>query len=243
MRLLADWAPESRAGAWLLIVSVAGAALAMGTVYTLTLCIVTFGLAGATALAFWSAESNSPRRAATLLLLTGIALTAYSALETLPMPVSLLAEIAPRNADIWAHALAPLHEAGPRWAPISLDPTATRIEILKGVAYLLTFVTALRVARKRGGVSFLSGALVVIGMLLALLAVLHPALGVHKLYGIWKPSELRSRHVAPLINPNNLASYLNIAFCLALAAAIAPEPRLPRPIPGSIALVLAAIQV
>jgi hypothetical protein len=26
-------------------------------------------------------------------------------------------------------------QAGPRWAPITLDPIATRVEVLKGVAY------------------------------------------------------------------------------------------------------------
>ena len=31
----------------------------------------------------------------------------------------------------------PLGEAGPRWAPITLDPIATRVEVLEGVAYLL----------------------------------------------------------------------------------------------------------
>ena len=52
--------------------------------------------------------------------LTGIGLTAYTALHG-------LAVIAPHNADVWSRALAPLHEPGPSWAPISLDPTATHL--------------------------------------------------------------------------------------------------------------------
>jgi hypothetical protein len=32
--------------------------------------------------------------------------------------------IAPHNADVWSRALSPLHEPGPSWAPITLDPTA-----------------------------------------------------------------------------------------------------------------------
>jgi hypothetical protein len=76
-------------------------------------------------------------------------------------------------------------EAGPRWAPITLDPIATRVEVLEGVAYLLAFVTALRVARRKDGVTFLSG--VIVATALALAAVLHPAFGERNLDGIYDP--------------------------------------------------------
>ena len=79
------------------------------------------------------------RAPATILLFTGLGLTAYTALQCVPMPI-----------------------AGPRWAPITLDPIATRVEVLKGVAYLLALV-------------------------LALAAVLHPAFGERKLDGIYDP--------------------------------------------------------
>jgi hypothetical protein len=71
------------------------------------------------------------RSAATLLLFTGIGLTAYTALQCVPMRIGWLAVIAPHNADVWSRALSPLHEPGPSWAPISLVPIATRVEVLK----------------------------------------------------------------------------------------------------------------
>ena len=43
-------------------------------------------------------------------------------------------------------------------APVLIDlpfAVATRVEVLKGITYLLAFVTALRVARRREGVAFL----------------------------------------------------------------------------------------
>ena len=51
-------------------------------------------------------------------------------------PLGWLAVIAPHNADVWSRALVPLGEAGPAWAPITLDPIATRVEVLEafGVA-------------------------------------------------------------------------------------------------------------
>jgi tetratricopeptide (TPR) repeat protein len=137
-----------------------------------------------------------------------------------------------------------LHEAGPSWAPLTLDPIATHIELLKGVAYLLAFVTALRIARQREGVRFVAGAIVVSGIVLAASALLHPAFGAHKLFGVYEPEGgISERHLAPLMNPNNLAGYLNVSLCLALAAALAPEPYLPRVITGTVALLLGATQV
>jgi tetratricopeptide (TPR) repeat protein len=217
-------------------------------VHTVTLCGVTAVLAIAAALTWWDAEAAQlrPRAAATLLLITGAALAAYTAMQCVPMPIALLAKIAPRNADIWSRALMPLHEAGPSWAPLSLDPTATRVEALKAVAYLLAFVTALRLARTRDGVAFLSNVIVMTGLALAATALLHPAFGAHRLYGVWTPSaeaQTHPKHMAPFLNPNNLAAYLNVAFCLAFAATLAPDPRWPRPLLAGAALFLASTQI
>ena len=239
----------ARSGRWVLAAAVAGAALAAGTVHTATLCVVTLTLSVAEGLIWWSAERTDfrPRLAATVLLATGVVLTGYTALQTLPMPIGWLAVIAPRNADVWSRALTPLHEAGPRWAPISLDPTATRIEVLKGVAYLLAFVAALRVARTRNGVMFLSTGLVVTGAIVATSALLHPAFGAHTLYGVLKPSDEvlthEGKHVAPFLNSNNLAAYLNVAFCLALAATLSAEPHWPRAIVAAATVLLASTQI
>jgi hypothetical protein len=237
-----------KAGRWLLAATVAGAALAVGTVHTITLCVVTAALAAAAALLGWERDVDEfrPRPAATLLVATGVALTAYTAIQCVPLPVAWLAVIAPRNADVWSHALSPLRQDGPAWAPISLDPTATRVEVLKGVAYLLAFVSALRVARTREGVAFLSAAIVLTGVTLATAALLHPAFGAQKLYGVFGPSPevlVYDKHVAPFLNPNNLAAYLNVAFCLTLAATLAPEPRWPRPIVAAVSVLLASTQV
>jgi len=125
-----------------------------------------------------------------------------------------------------------------------VDPIATRVEVLKGVAYLTAFITALRVARNADGVAFLSTIIIVTGAALAVTALLHPAFGAHKLFGLYEPGpDIAERHIAPLLNPNNLAGYLNMAICLALAASVAPEPRAPRPILAATVVVLAAIQV
>ncbi|MGH7297729.1 MAG: O-antigen ligase family protein, partial [Polyangiaceae bacterium] len=120
----------ARAGRWVFAVALSGSALAVGSVHTVTLCIVTLALGVAACMAWWGAEPMKTRSAANLLFFTGAGLTTYTALQCVPMPIGWLKRIAPHNADIWSRALAPLHEAGPTWAPISLDPTATRVEVL-----------------------------------------------------------------------------------------------------------------
>jgi tetratricopeptide (TPR) repeat protein len=234
----------SHASRWVLALALSGSALAVGTAHTVTLCAVTVVLAVAATLGWWRAPPLRVRPAATLLLCTGVGLVAYTALQSVPMPMRWLAVLAPHNADVWSRALAPLHEAAPAWAPITLDPIGSRIELLKGVAYLLAFVAALRVAQRREGVAFLSGVLVTTGLVLAVAAVLHPAFGAHKLYGIYEPGPgIAEAHIAPIMNPNNLAAYINVAFCLALAASLSREPRVPRAITVALVLVLGTTQV
>ncbi len=231
------------AGAWLLASAVAGSALAVGTVHTATLGVVTAVLGVATVLVWWRAEPLRTRPAATLLAITALFLTAFTAAQCLPLPASFLGTLARHNANVWSRALAPLHQIGPAWAPISVDPAATRIEIAKGLAYLLAFVASVRIARDRHGASFLSATIVVTGGALAAAALLHPAFGAHKLFGLYTPDFIPERHLAPLMNPNNLAGYVNVALCLAVAAAISPRPRVPRPVAGAIVILLGATQM
>ena len=74
-----------QASRWLLALGIAGSALAVGTVHTVTLCIVTVVLAAAAVLGWWGAEPMRARAPATLLLFTGIGLTAYTALQCVPI--------------------------------------------------------------------------------------------------------------------------------------------------------------
>lgn len=234
----------SVASKWVLALAIFGSALALGSVHTPVLCVVTVVLAMAVWLAWFNAEPTRPRSVASVLFYVAIGLTAYTLLQCVPMPVSMLAAIAPQNADVWARCLSPLREPGPSWAPISLDPIATRTEVLKGVAYLLAFLTALRVANRREGVDFCAAAIVITATTLGVAALLHPAFGAEKVFGVYRPEHAPyARHVAPILNPNVLAGYLNIGFCIALAAGISPRPRLPRPIAMAFAIVLAAIQL
>jgi tetratricopeptide (TPR) repeat protein len=228
----------------LLAVGVAGAALAVGAVHTATLSVVAVTLAAAFVLSSLGVGPTRVRSSAAVILVTALCLTLYTAAQCIPMPMGWLKLIAPYNAEVWSRALSPLGEGAPQWAAVSLDPVATRIEVLKGLTYILALVTALRVGRTKNGVEFLGLTLIFTGVALACAAVLHPAFGATRLFGVYSPGPgLAERHLAPLLNPNNLAGYLNVSLCLALAATLSPNGRVPRPIMGAVVVLLASIQL
>src|SRR5262249_12931236 len=145
-----------------------------------------------------------------------------------PMPLPWLARIAPHNADVWARSMRALRGPEPEWATISLDPMATRVEVLRGVTYLCVFVAALRIANRREGVMFLERALILAVSAIAVTAILHPAIGAERVFGIYQARDTTAPY-GPILNPNHLAGYLNIGFAIALASLLSPAPILPRP--------------
>lgn len=233
---------RARLGRWLLAAVVLGSGLGLGALHTpvLTACAVVACIA--TALLWYDAAPLEPRPAASLLVGVAIALLGWTCLQIVPMPVGVLAKIASENADVWSRCLTPLREAGPSIAPISLDPVASRVQILRGVTYLVVFVGALRVARRQEGVAFLERALVVSAVAIAFAALLHPALGADKVFGLYEPKEklgFAPHHLAPLLNTNHLAAYLNIGLLLAFASVIERREALPRLLAGAVVLLLA----
>ena len=205
---------------------------------------VSCALLASTVFAWWRAEPLRARWCATLVLWTGVALTSWTALSVVPMPSGWLLHLSPHAADIWARCLAPLGHPGPAWATLSVDPSATRVEVLRGVAYGLAFVAASRIAARREGVVFLERALAVTAVALAAAALLHPALGADKVFGVYTPrQDPGTRHLAPILNPNVLSEYLNIGIAILLGQALASRPVWPRSLLVALALALVGTQV
>lgn len=234
----------ARVGRWLLAAEVVVAALALGSLHTGVLAGVA-ALAGlAAGLVWYGSEPLRARPAATALVVLVLILLGWTAFTVVPLPRAVLAFLAPANADVWARALSPLREPGPSFAPISLDPIATRVELLRGVTYLFTLLAALRVANGRSGVVFLERALVTSGVVMAVGAMLHPATGTGKVFGLYEPAEAFAydqEHLAPLLNTNHLAAYMNIGFSVALGGLVQRrEPALPRSMAGAAALLMVA---
>jgi hypothetical protein len=232
------------ASRWLLAGGTLGAALAVGAVHTAIVCVVLVVVAAAALLGCWRGPPPNLRVSAKALLKIGVVLTLYTAVQCIPLPRSVVHLVAPYNADVWARALRPLGEGGPHWITISLAPLATRVELSKGVLYVLAFLATLRIAGHRRGIQFLSWALVATALALACATVLHPAFGAHKVFGVYQPiANIPERHIAPLLNPNHLAGYLNLGICVALAIAATADVHIKRVIPSAIVILLGATQV
>jgi hypothetical protein len=233
-----------RLARWLLATAIFGATMALGAVHTVVLVPVTLLVLAATMLAWLGGEPLRARRSASLVLWTSVGLTAWTFLQTVPLQAQWVAWIAPHTAEVWSRALSPLAVPGPTWITLSLDPVATRVEVLRGVTYTLCFAAASRIAVRREGAQFLERMLVVTGLLLALAAVLHPALGAEAVFGIYHPVwGGGGRHLAPLLNRNVLSGFLNITLALLLGQLLSPRPLWPRSLLTALTLLLIGMQV
>jgi len=229
---------------WLLAAAIFGPTMAIGGVHVTVLAITAFVLAAAAGLAWFGAEPLRVRRCASLVLWTAVLLTLWTALSVVPLPAVWLERLSPHAADVWSRCLGPLGRAGPAWATLSLDPGASRVQILRGVVYALAFLTASRIAARREGAVFLERAILVTGLALAVAALLHPALGLEKVFGVYSPrTDPGPRHIAPILNANVLSGYLNISLAIAVGQVMAPRTFWPRSVLAALAAALVGVQV
>jgi hypothetical protein len=234
---------SQRLPALLVALAVVGSVLAIGSVHLPVLAVVAAVTATAAAIAVHRQAQTERGLVLPLPALVVAALAVYTLLQTIPMPMGWLAAIAPANADVWSRSLLPLGEAGPAWAPLSLDPGATRVEVLRWTTYGLVFVAAAAISSRHGTVW---GVLTVFGaaLLAALVTLGHGLLGLTSVYGLYKPHfSALAWHIGPLLNPNNLAGYLNLGALCGLGLLLSHKPPVPRWILGAGVALIVGIEV
>jgi tetratricopeptide (TPR) repeat protein len=204
-----------RVARWSLAAVVVLSVQALGSIPPLALLLVT-GLATVSAAASLAGRRLSWR------LLPGpvwliLGLTAYTTLQALPLPAGLVGAVAPANREVWDGAFELLGEATPGWLSLSLDPGATWIEVAKGWLYAAVFLAATAVGARRGS-AYGATVLLVSSALLAVVCLAHGLSEATHVFGFYAPSTRGSGFgVAPLLNPNNRASYLNFGVVCASA--------------------------
>lgn len=156
--------------------------------------------------------------------LAGVALplALFCLLQALPVPVHWVNTLAPQNADIWARALKPFALPAPEFASLSLAPGRSVIEALKFSSYAVVFAVSARVSREQG----LQRMMVLVfasTLALATVTAAHQLVGAERLYGQYSP--LNAFSIAPLLNPNNRAGYLNLGFFCGLGLLFRTESR------------------
>lgn len=156
-----------------------------------------------------------------------VGLAAYTALQATLLPFRWLSAIAPHNAEVWARSLT-LLEGAPAYATLSLDPGATWVEALRYLVYAGVVLIAATLAARRG--ALFGVALVFVSALTLALATLgHGLAGATRVWGIYQPSfHVQMWHVGPLLNPNNLAGYLNMGALAGIGILLSREPPVPR---------------
>ncbi|WP_104987759.1 O-antigen ligase family protein [Sorangium cellulosum] len=225
---------SERAVPWLLGATILGSVLAIGAVHTPTLAIVSLVTAVAAALSLRASALGADRQpyVTALPTIALLALTAYTLLQAVPLPLSWLARLAPASADVWSRALMPLGEAAPRYGSLSLDPGATLVEATKWLTYAGVFVTAVFVGARHGarlGITLVFGS----AFLAALTTIVHGLLGATHVFGVYEPRfSVAAWHVGPLLNPNNLAGYLNLGVLSGVGLLLTSRPILPAWVTG-----------
>jgi hypothetical protein len=144
------------------------------------------------------------------------------------MPAEVMEWLAPANADVWKRSFHGFGEPGPSWTSISLDPGASWVESLKWFIYACAFVSGVTIARQHGAKA---GAIIVFGagVCAALVTLGHAAVDARELYGFYAPAQARPPWaLAPLLNPNNMSGYLNLAAFTGIGLLVAQRTPAPR---------------
>lgn len=174
--------------------------------------------------------ASAPRSLKTLALPAALffALSGFSLLQSIPLPGAIVSLVSPGATDVWSRALAPQGEVGRAWVPVSLDPGATVIEAWKWFVYGCVFLGSAIVAARRGaawGATLVFAA----GGAAALTTIVHGLAGATKVFGLYQPRFAAAPwHVGPLLNPNNLCGYLNLAALCGAGLLLTRRPVVPR---------------
>ncbi|MDQ2642213.1 MAG: O-antigen ligase family protein [Myxococcota bacterium] len=164
----------------------------------------------------------------TLVFRTALALAAFSLLQALPLPIWLVGAVNPQAAEIWRRALHPFGETV-TWGALSLDPGASFVEAFKWFLYAVVALSA-SVAASRFGARAIALTLFACGLVVGACTVAHGVLEAQTVFGVYEPRFGASRwRIGPLLNPNNLAGYLNLAAFSGLGLSISSRFREFRP--------------
>jgi tetratricopeptide (TPR) repeat protein len=157
-----------------------------------------------------------------LVWLFGLALV-LTGVQLLPLPEAVLAWIAPERHALMLDNAAALGNPPARFSSLSYDPPATWLELAKLAGYLCFAYTCTRVAGSARGRVWLARAVAVLGVVMALIALLHHAFSLRELFGLYRPEAPTSTYLAPLLNENHLAGFLAMTVPLSIGLLLASD--------------------
>lgn len=159
-----------------------------------------------------------PTRASVIWILGGALFLVIGLLQLVPLTPSVLGAISPESLAIWTGAahVASLAGATVRSSfPISIDPGATQLELLRGASLLAVFTTSALLIRTHARRRALATALCLIASFEALYGLRQGALGNYEIWN-WANWLIFNRVTGTFVNPNHFGHYLAILLPMAL---------------------------
>lgn len=203
------------------IAIVAWGALAFGAVYPWAYWPL-FGAAALTGALAWRGPRGDRFMPADPAFAIALACVAGGmAVQLVPLPIRLLAAISPStDAILREYNLAYGAGESSRWYALSIDPAATALA-LAALVSLGIFAVGMTAALSRRGAAGIVNAIVSLGFLLALLAIVQKATGTDRIYGFWEPQDHAFQIFGPFVNRNHFGGWMVMALSVALGAVCA----------------------
>ena len=160
-----------------------------------------------------------PRRLADASALAALAVAAF---QLVPLPPALGAALSPDAGAF--RSQVQLATAASAWAPLSLDPSLTRVSLILAASALALFLTVREVAETHGRA---------LARWIAWMALLACCLGMGKamlfpdgrIYGFWTPIERGAAPFGAIINRNHFAAWAVVAIGIVAGALAAHVTR------------------
>ncbi len=159
------------------------------------------------------------RRSATLLDWMMVIALAWTGLQLVPMPGTLVGFLVPESVDAWRSNATLFGEPPGSLIPMSLDPGATRLEVAKGCAIVAVFLAARVFTASRQRRRVLRG-VAASAIAMALVAFAHKLAGAADVFGMYTPVYASSRLLAPLMNENHLGGMMAMGSPIAIGLAM-----------------------
>ncbi|HEX8253424.1 MAG TPA: O-antigen ligase family protein [Thermoanaerobaculia bacterium] len=140
------------------------------------------------------------------------------ALQLVPLPSGVLAELSPDSHAIWSAASRVVSLAGvsvDTTHPLTVDPRATALELFRIAGLLAAFTTAALLIRSQSRRTALASVLCAAATFEALYGLREAALQRYEIWG-WTNRLIFNRVTGTFVNPNHFAHYVAIILPMAL---------------------------
>ncbi|OGA51158.1 MAG: hypothetical protein A3G25_12530 [Betaproteobacteria bacterium RIFCSPLOWO2_12_FULL_63_13] len=165
--------------------------------------------------AFGRARVRAPCREAWPVLTLFAIWLAIVGVQLLPLPREMAEIISPESLRVWLDA----GRFAERGYPVSTEPEATTVFLLKSLAYALAFFLTLVLADRRERLKALAFTLVASGLLQALYASFGHLLQLQYEFA-FTPLNHGDRAIGTFRNPDHLAGYLELALSVGIGMMI-----------------------